>query len=55
MKQKLLLRLGQYMSDLKVARVSYNQTNDNGWANRINELQGRIEELQYVIVLLNRQ
>lgn len=55
MKQKLLQRLDRYTSALEIARISYSKTNDNGWACRINELQGRIEELQYVIGLLNRQ
>lgn len=55
MKQKLLQRLDRYTSALQKARISYHKTNDNGWANRINELQGRIEELQYVIGLINRE
>lgn len=55
MKQKLLQRLDKYVSALDIARISYNRTNDKSWAGRIQELQGRIEELQYVIGLLNRQ
>lgn len=55
MEEKLLQRLDKYISAMDIARISYKQTRDNGWANRINELQGRIEELQYVIGLLNRQ
>lgn len=55
MRQTLMKRLNKYILELENAKMGYMRTHDIGWANRVNELQGRVEELRYVIGLIDRK
>lgn len=42
-------RIAQLRPQLDKAREAYSKTGDNGWACRINELNGRLAELEVLL------
>lgn len=47
-------RVAQLLPQLNKAREAYSKTGDNGWACRINELDGRLSELEILLRKIER-
>lgn len=47
-------RVAQLLPQLNKAREAYSKTGDNGWACRINELNGRLAELEVLLRKIER-
>lgn len=47
-------RIADMQSKLTTARMMYAKTKDEGWANRMNELVGRLSELEVLHAKIER-